>query len=53
MLTASINRISGLNLENDIKNIIKELSTIDKLLIIEDILYQYFNIRQFVMYNAW
>lgn len=53
ILTASINRISGLNLENNIKNIIKELSPIDKLLIIEDILYQYFNIRQFVMYNAW
>jgi hypothetical protein len=51
ILEASIRRISIIDSNSNIKSIIEQLDAIDKLLIVEDILYQYFNIRQFIKYE--
>jgi len=51
ILEASINRISIVDSETTISSIIEQLDTIDKLVILEDILYHYFNIRQFIKYE--
>lgn len=51
ILEASIKRISTVDSDVNIKSIIEQFDSIDKLLILEDILYQYFNIRQFIKYE--
>lgn len=48
ILTTSINRISIVEQNEDVDGLIEKLSDFDKLLIMEDILFQYFNIRQYV-----
>ncbi len=51
ILESSIRRVSIVDPETSINSIIEKLDTIDKLIILEDILYHYFNIRQFVKYD--
>jgi hypothetical protein len=51
ILEASIKRVSILDSNVDFKSIIEQLDFFDKLLITEDILYHYFNIRQFIKYE--
>lgn len=51
ILEASIRRVSIVDAETNINSIIEQFDTIDKLIIMEDILYHYFNIRQFIKYE--
>lgn len=51
ILEASINRVSIVESNANINSIIEQFDTIDKLVILEDILYHYFNIRQFIKYE--
>jgi len=51
ILEASINRVSITDKDIDLKLLKDNLSPLDKLLIIEDILFHYFNIRQFIKYE--
>lgn len=53
ILEASINRVSIIEKETNIKSLKERLDTLDKLIIIEDILLQYFNIRQFIKYEKY
>ena len=47
----SINRLSNNDRKGDSNLNLDELSTMDKLLILEDILYEYFGIRQLIKYE--
>jgi len=51
IIKTSIKRISIIDDKSDYNSIIKDLNFFDKLLIMEDILFQYFGIRQFVKYE--
>ncbi|WP_153848713.1 hypothetical protein [Sphingobacterium paramultivorum] len=51
ILEASVRRVSVVDSETKINSIIEQFDTIDKLIILEDILYHYFNIRQFIKYE--
>lgn len=51
IVETAINRVSIVESQVDIKSIIQQLDTFDKLIILEDILYYYFNIRQFIKYE--
>lgn len=51
ILETSIKRVSIVDSETNINSIIEQFDTIDKLIILEDILYHYFNIRQFIKYE--
>lgn len=53
ILETSIKRISIVESQLSIDSLIKEFDTLDKLIILEDVLYHYFNIRQYVMYEIW
>lgn len=51
ILETSIKRVSIVDSETQINSIIEKFDSIDKLIILEDILYHYFNIRQFIKYE--
>jgi hypothetical protein len=51
ILEASINRVSITDKDTSIKSLKVNLSILDKLLIVEDILFHYFNIRQYIIYE--
>lgn len=51
ILTSSINRISIVEQDEDAYELLEKLSDFDKLLIMEDILFHYFNIRQYVCFQ--
>lgn len=51
ILNLSIKRVSNRDEITELKSSLDILTTIDKLLIIEDLLFQYFNIRQFIKYE--
>lgn len=53
ILEASINRVSIIDKDTDIKFLKDKLSIMDKLLVIEDILFHYFGIRQFIKYEKY
>lgn len=51
ILEASINRVSITDKETNVKSLKEKFSPLDKLLLVEDILFNYFNIRQFIKYE--
>lgn len=52
IIVGSIKRVSITDSDSNFVSIIAELTMFDKLLILEDILYQYFGIRQFIRYES-
>ena len=51
ILKSSIKRVSVVDEKIDLSSLKREFTIIDRLLIIEDLLYQYFGIRQFIKYE--
>jgi hypothetical protein len=51
ILEASIRRISIIESQSSIDSIIEQMDIIDKLMILEDLLFHYFNIIQYIKYE--